>query len=52
MTLPLTIRGVRMPVSDPFESVLDAARSGAEWAWSRLVGDIDARLRGYVRRQG
>ena len=41
-----------MPVVDPFESVLEAARSGAEWAWARLVGDIDGTLRGYVRRQG
>lgn len=41
-----------MPVEGPFESVLDAARSGAEWAWARLVDDIDATLRGYVRGQG
>ncbi len=41
-----------MPVSDPFESVLEAARSGAEWAWARLVEDIDGALRGYVRSQG
>ncbi len=41
-----------MPVDDPFQSVLDAARSGAEWAWTRLVNDIDGVLRGYVRRQG
>ena len=41
-----------MPTVDPFQSVLDAARSGAEWAWSRLVNDLDGRLRGYVRRQG
>ncbi len=41
-----------MPVADSFETVLDAARSGAEWAWSRLLGDVDGTLRGYVRRQG
>lgn len=41
-----------MPVRDPFESVLDAACQGAEWAWERLIDDIDPALRGYVRRQG
>ncbi|MBS3956361.1 MAG: sigma-70 family RNA polymerase sigma factor [Clostridiales bacterium] len=41
-----------MPTSGPFESVLIAARHGAEWAWERLVGDLDGSLRGYVRRQG
>ncbi|MFV1980984.1 MAG: RNA polymerase sigma factor [Rhodothermia bacterium] len=41
-----------MPTDDPFQSVVDAARSGAEWAWARLVNDIDGTLRGYVRRQG
>lgn len=41
-----------MSMSDPFESVLRAAGQGAEWAWERLVGDLDGTLRGYVRRQG
>jgi RNA polymerase sigma-70 factor (ECF subfamily) len=41
-----------MQAGEAFESVLDAARCGAEWAWSRLVDDIDGTLRGYVRRQG
>ena len=41
-----------MPASNPFESVLIAASQGAEWAWERLVGDLDGRLRSYVRRQG
>ena len=41
-----------MSPDDPFQSVVDAARSGAEWAWARLVNDIDGTLRGYVRRQG
>lgn len=37
---------------EAFRSILDAARSGAEWAWARLVADIDPALRGYLRRQG
>ena len=41
-----------MPVHDPFESVLGAACQGAEWAWARLVDDVDGTLRRYVRRQG
>ncbi len=36
---------------EPFQSVLDAACSGADWAWERLIEVIDATLRGYVRRQ-
>jgi RNA polymerase sigma-70 factor (ECF subfamily) len=41
-----------MPTAEPFDSVLIAARSGAEWAWARLVNGIDPTLRGYVRGQG
>ena len=41
-----------MPYSDSFESVLDAARAGAEWAWARLIDDIGGTLHGYVRRLG
>ncbi len=41
-----------MPTSDPFDSILTAAGQGAEWAWERLVADLDGVLRGYVRRQG
>jgi RNA polymerase sigma-70 factor (ECF subfamily) len=40
-----------VPIHDSFESVLEAARRGAEWAWARLIRDVDATLRGYVRRQ-
>ncbi|MHB1323309.1 MAG: RNA polymerase sigma factor [Coriobacteriia bacterium] len=40
-----------MPLSDPFESIVEAARHGAEWAWVRLVHDIEPALRAYVRRQ-
>jgi RNA polymerase sigma-70 factor (ECF subfamily) len=41
-----------VPTSDPFESVITAASQGAEWAWERLVGELDGKLRGYVRRLG
>jgi RNA polymerase sigma-70 factor (ECF subfamily) len=41
-----------VPTTEPFESVLLGARSGAEWAWERLVHELDPVLRGYVRRQG
>jgi len=41
-----------MASPEPFESILDAARAGGEWAWARLVREIDGPLRGYVRRQG
>lgn len=35
-----------------FDSILDAARSGVQWAWTRLLEDIDPVLRGYLRQQG
>lgn len=38
--------------AEVFDSLLEAARAGAEWAWSRLVDDIDPKLRAYVHRQG
>ena len=41
-----------MLADEAFQSLVGAARCGAEWAWSRLVEDIDCTLRGYVRRQG
>ncbi|PKQ29825.1 MAG: hypothetical protein CVT60_03265 [Actinobacteria bacterium HGW-Actinobacteria-10] len=41
-----------MPEGSPFESVLIAASQGAEWAWTRLVEDLDGMLRTYVRRNG
>lgn len=41
-----------MPIDGILQSVVDAARVGAEWAWVRLVHDIDGTLRGYVRLQG
>lgn len=35
-----------------FESVLEAAQAGAEWAWSRLYDDIARPVLGYVRTRG
>lgn len=35
-----------------FESVLDAARVGAEWAWTRLYDGLAPTLLGYLRAQG
>lgn len=41
-----------MPTSDPHESIIEAARAGADWAWERLVKQIDGPLRGYITRLG
>ena len=35
-----------------FDSVLIAARAGAEWAWDRLYADLAPALTGYLRGQG
>jgi RNA polymerase sigma factor (sigma-70 family) len=35
-----------------FESVLRAARAGAEWAWDRLYRELAPAVRGYVRAHG
>ena len=37
---------------EEFESVITAAREGAEWAWSRLYSDLAGGLLGYLRLQG
>ncbi len=38
--------------SQPFESLLDAARAGGEWAWSRLYQQFSPPLLGYLYQQG
>lgn len=42
------------PPSEPlaFDSVLLAARAGAEWAWARLYDGLAPTLLGYLRAQG
>jgi len=39
-------------LDDAFDSVLEAARAGAEWAWRRLYDDLSGQVLGYLRRQG
>jgi len=41
-----------MDVQEPFESILDAARAGGEWAWSRLYQQFSPPLLGYLYQQG
>ena len=38
--------------ADEFEGVLIAARSGAQWAWSKLYRALTPQLLGYVRVRG
>ncbi len=38
--------------SEEFARVLDAARAGGEWAWSRLYGDLAGPVLGYLRARG
>jgi RNA polymerase sigma-70 factor (ECF subfamily) len=35
-----------------FDAVLDAARTGADWAWSELYHDLAGQVLGYLRAQG
>lgn len=35
-----------------FESILDGAQGGAEWAWSRIYSWLAADVRGYLRARG
>lgn len=36
----------------PWESTIDGARAGAEWAWERIYRENSPRLRGYLLSQG
>lgn len=38
--------------ADVFDSVLAAAKTGAEWAWERLYGELSGPLLGYARARG
>ncbi len=37
---------------EAFASILDAARAGAEWAWSRIYHEFSGPVRGYLRARG
>ncbi len=37
---------------ESFESVLDAARTGADWAWERIYDDLAPTVLGYLRARG
>ncbi len=41
-----------MALGDSFHDVLDAARLGAEWAWSVLWEDLAGSVAGYMRARG
>lgn len=41
-----------MSLDEEFPTVLDAARAGADWAWSRLYADLAPTLLGYLRARG
>ena len=37
---------------EPFESILAAARAGADWAWERIYRDLSPMVIGYLRAHG
>lgn len=39
-------------VDGAFDDVLRAARAGAEWAWTRIYGDLAPKIAGYLRAHG
>ena len=39
-------------VLDSFDSVLSAARAGADWAWERIYADLAPGIAGYLRAHG
>jgi RNA polymerase sigma-70 factor, ECF subfamily len=41
-----------LALGERFETVLAAARAGADWAWTDLYHDLVGSVRGYVRAQG
>lgn len=41
-----------MPLGESFETVLAAAREGADWAWSALFRDLAGPVTGYLRSRG
>lgn len=41
-----------MPLAENFESTLEAAKGGAEWAWASLYRDLAGPLTGYLASRG
>lgn len=41
-----------MPLGESFDSVLSAARAGAEWAWAAVYRDLAPVVLGYLRARG
>lgn len=42
----------KMPIGEAFDSILGAARTGAEWAWTRLYQEMTPPVLGYLRARG
>jgi RNA polymerase sigma factor (sigma-70 family) len=40
------------PFQEEFQSVLEAAKAGADWAWSNLYRDLAGPVTGYLRSRG
>lgn len=38
--------------TDEFQTTLDAAKAGAEWAWAQLYRDLSGAVTGYLRARG
>ncbi|WP_158543005.1 RNA polymerase sigma factor [Phytoactinopolyspora halophila] len=45
-------RRIKLSIGDDFDVVLEAARSGAPWAFERLYHDLAPAVYGYIRLQG
>jgi RNA polymerase sigma-70 factor (ECF subfamily) len=50
---PSVFRRIHLPTNpEAFESILSAAKSGAEWAWASLYQDLAGPVRGYLASRG
>lgn len=41
-----------LPTTQEFQTILEAARSGAEWAWAVIYRDLAGAVKGYLRSRG
>jgi RNA polymerase sigma-70 factor (ECF subfamily) len=48
----LALTGDRVPLGPNFESCLQAARVGADWAWTQIYRDLSPSVLRYLRAQG